>query len=318
MVEAEVFDKVVSLDEAIKKFVKDGDTVFAQWQSFAPLAAAHEIIRQKKKNLTLTSAALAHIGDLLIGSGCVKKIITGYVGIELVGLSYCFRRSIEKGIPYKIEVEEYSNFDIQMMNLAATLGLPFIAVRDILGTDYLKKYPEKRRFKVTECPFSGQKVVLLPALAPDIGLIHAQRADSKGNVQCWGAGMEFGTYGSKKLIATVEEICDREIIGRDPDRTIVPSHKVVAIVHEPWGAHPENLYGHYDIDWKWKYMATQSLSTIEGYERFLDEWVYGVSNRSEYIERYVKKYGYKKLESLRPEPYCSIPVNYGLYSGRVI
>lgn len=317
MVEAEVSDKVMALDEAVRKFVRDGDLVFIQWKPFSCPAAVQEIIRRRIRNLTITSAAFLHNGDLLIGAGCVKKVITGYFGAELAGLTPCFRRAIEQGIPQKIELEEYSNFDVQMMCLAGAMGIPFTPVRDILGTDYIN-IPANRRFKLMDCPFSGERVVLLPALTPDVGLIQAQRADSEGNVQTWGAGMEFGIHACNKVIACVEEICDREIIRRDPDRTLLPSHKVMAVVHEPWGGHPEPLYGYYNVDLEWEIMAIEAISSFEGFDKFMNEWVYGISNRREYIHHYVKKYGYHKLESLRPKPYLGISVDYGLYSEKVI
>lgn len=315
--EKEVYDKVMTLEEAIKKFVDDGAQVFIQWKPFSCPAAVHEIIRQRKQNLTIISAAFLYNGDILIGAGCVKKVITGYFGAELAGLTPCFRRAVEQGIPNKIELEEYSNFDIQMMCLAGAMGIPFIPVKDLLGSDYIN-IPANRRFKLTNCPFSDEIVILLPALKPDVGLIQAQRADSEGNVQIWGAGMEFGIHACKKVIACVEEICNHEVIARDPDRTLLPSHKVVAVVHEPWGGHPAPLYGYYNMDLEWEIMAIQATSTLEGFDKFMDEWVYGISNRREYIQHYVKKYGHHKLESLRPKPYLSVPVDYGIYSERVI
>lgn len=238
MTDEEINDKIMDMKEAVDKFVDDGDTVFIQWQSFAPIAAEHEMIRQGKEDLTLTSASLAHGGDLMVGSGCVSKVITGYLGVELVGLSHCFRRAVEEGIPQEIEVEEYANFNIQMMNLAAALGFPFTPSKNLLASDYLRKYPDTRRFKEAECPFSGEKVVLLPSLAPDVGFFQAQRADARGNVQTWGAGIEFGLFACDKVVACVEEICEEEVIRRDPDRTILPNHKVAAVVHEPWGGSP--------------------------------------------------------------------------------
>jgi hypothetical protein len=204
-----------------------------------------------------------------------------------------------------------------MMCLAGAMGIPFIPVKDLLGSDYVN-IPANRRFKLMECPFSKEKVVLLPALTPDIGLIQAQRADPEGNIQIWGAGIEFGIHACKRVIVCVEEICDRETILRDPDRTLLPSHKVVAVVHEPWGGHPAPLYGYYNMDLEWEIMANNTTSTLEGLEKFMNEWVYGVSNRREYIQHYIKKYGYHKLESLRPKPYLSTSVNYGLYDSKVI
>lgn len=306
-------DKEMELPAAVDRYVDDGDTVFIQWQPFAPMAIMHELIRQGVSGLEITCASMTHGGDLLLGAGCVDKVKTGYFGLELLGLSSVFRRAIEDGIPHEIELEEYANFNIQMMNLAGAMGFPFAPTKNLLGTDYLEVGTDTREFEVMESPFDGERVALLPAYEPDVGLVHAQRADTDGNVQVWGAGIEFGLHACDTVIATVEEVVDNDIITRDPDRTVVPNHRVQAVVQEPWGAHPENVYGYYDIDWMFKQGIADAFGTQDGVEQYLEEWVHGVEDRTEYLEQYIERFGWQKLQSLVPHTSRSAP-NYGSYT----
>ncbi|MHB9287706.1 CoA transferase subunit A [Halobacteriales archaeon Cl-PHB] len=310
-------DKEMGLGEAVDRYVDDGDAVFIQWQPFAPMAAIHEVIRQGVSELEITCASMTHGGDLMVGSGAVEKVKTGYFGLELLGLSNCFRRAVEEDVPREIEVEEYANFNIQMMSLAGALGFPFVPTKNLLGTDYLEKGTDTREFEVMESPFDGERVTLLPSYEPDVGLIHAQRADKNGNVQTWGAGIEFGLHACDTVIATVEEVVDTEIITRDPDRTVLPNHRVEAVVHEPWGAHPENVYGYYDIDWMFKQGVADAFRDPDGVEQYLEEWVHGVEDRTEYLEQYVERFGFKGLRTLVPHTSRSAP-NYGSYEQEVL
>jgi glutaconate CoA-transferase subunit A len=305
-------DKRTDLPAAVDRYVDDGDTVFIQWQPFAPMAAIHEVIRQGIDGLEITCASMTHGGDLMVGSGVADKVKTGYFGLELLGLSQCFRRAVEDDVPHEIEIEEYANFNIQMMSLAGALGFPFVPTKNLLGTDYLEKGGDTREFEVMESPFDGDRVALLPAYQPDVGLIHAQRADKQGNVQTWGAGVEFGLHACDTVVATVEEVVDSDIITRDPDRTVIPNHRVEAIVEEPWGAHPENVYGYYDIDWTFKQGIADAFQSPEGVQQYLDEWVHGVADRTEYLEQYVDRFGFTELRQLVPDTSRSAP-NYGSY-----
>jgi glutaconate CoA-transferase subunit A len=306
------FDKRTSMAAAIDEHVDDGDTVFIQWQPFAPMAAIHELIRQGKEDLTITCASMTHGGDLLVGSGVAGKVITGYFGLELLGLANCYRRAVEEGVPHDIEVEEYANFNIQMMNLGGALGFPFVPAQNLLGTDYLEKGTETRQFEIIEDPFTGDRMAVLPSFSPDVGLVHAQRSDTKGNVQTWGAGIEFGLHAAETVVASVEEVVDSGVVTRDPDRTTVPNHRVESIVHSPWGAHPENVYGYYDIDWVFKQSIAKAFESHEGVEQYLDEWVYGIEDRTDYIEQYIDRFGYETLQKLVPKTSRSAP-NYGSY-----
>jgi glutaconate CoA-transferase subunit A len=317
MTEEDKHDKQMDMSAAIDEYVDDGDTVFIQWQPFAPMAAINEIIRQGKEDLTITCASMTMGGDLLLGSGAVSEVITGYFGLELLGISQRFRRAVEDGVPNDIEVEEYSNFNIQMMNLGGALGFPYVPMWNLNGTDYMDPDVDTPRLEKVEDPFSGKEVAALETFNPDVALVHTQRSDAKGNVQVWGSGIEFGLYASDTVIASVEEVVDTEVVRRDPDRTVVPNHRVNAVVEEPWGAHPENIYGYYDIDWLAKQNMADAFQTEDGFEQYLEEWVYGVEDRSEYIQQYIERMGYERLQKLIPGTKRSAP-NYGNYELEVL
>lgn len=317
MTEEGTHDKTMDMSTAIDEHVDDGDTVFIQWQPFAPMAAINEIIRQGKEDLTITCASMTVGGDLLLGSGTASEVITGYFGLELLGLSHPFRRAVEEGIPHDIEVEEYGNFNIQMMNLGGALGFPYVPMWNLNGTDYMSDDIDTPRLEKVEDPFSGKEVAALETFNPDVGLVHTQRSDPKGNVQVWGSGIEFGLYASETVIASAEEVVDPAVVQRDPDRTVVPNHRVNAVVEEPWGAHPENVYGYYDIDWLAKQNMADAFKSQEGFEQYLDEWVYGTEDRSEYIQQYIERMGYDRLQKLIPGTTRSAP-NYGSYDLEVL
>ena len=187
------------------------------------------------------------------------------------------------------------------MFLAGALGIPFIPTRTFLGTDFLSEdcithpggWLRDKKYQLVECPFTEEKVVLLPALNPDVAMMHAQRADVEGNVQAWGAfgDSKWALWAGKKVIVSVEEIVATEVIRSDPNRTIVPSFKVSAVVHEPFGAHPGVMTGYYDMDFSFRTETMGMYSDRASCDRFLDEWVYGVQNRREYIEHYIQKLG---------------------------
>ena len=317
MTENDRHDKRMDMATAVEEHVDDGDTVFIQWQPFAPMAAIHEIIRQDVQDLTITCASMTHGGDLLVGSGCVEKVISGYFGLELLGLSHCFRRAVEEGVPRDIEIEEYANFNVQMMNLAGALGLPYVPMKNLLGTDYLEKGVDNRRLEVIQDPFTGDDIVALQSFEPDVGLVHAQRSDKKGNVQTWGAGIEFGLSAADTVIASVEETVDSAVVTRDPDRTVVPNHRVEAVVEEPFGAHPENVYGYYDIDWVTKGAIADAFKSQGGVEQYIEEWIHGVADRTEYVEQFIDRMGMDHFHKLTPKTSRSAP-DYGSYRQEVL
>jgi glutaconate CoA-transferase subunit A len=302
---------LLTAKEAVSRYVDDGNTIFVGgFGNLYPFALAHEIIRLGKKNLTLAKHSPELIGDQLIGAGVISKLIISWEGNPGIGSSHCFRRAIEKKIPHAVALEEYTHPAITAMLKAGAMGIPFVATKYLMGSD-LMTVQQTERAKLTNCPFTDEPVCALRALQPDVALIHTQRADEEGNIQGWGilTDIRDGAFASSKVIASVEEIVPSEVSRRDPNRTIVPSFKVDALVVEPWGAHPSACQGYYDRDNSFFLEYEGTTRSLEGFQSYLEKWVYSVKDRAEYV----RLFGLERLQSLRPKPYLSEPVNYGLY-----
>ncbi len=307
--------KVMTMKEAIDEHVHDGDFLFiGGYICRTPFAAIHEMIRQGKKDLTITRSNAADDFDMLIGAGLVKRFIATFLSLGVYGLGRCFRRSLEKGIPHRIELEEYTNLSLPMMLMAGALGMPFVPVKDMVGSDLLKvrSFMGDNKYKVIENPFDGTPTVVVPALKPDVAIIHVQQADENGNAQVWGieGDCKWGANAAEKVIVTCERLVSREVIGKDPSRTIVPDFRVVAVVEEPFGAHPGYTPGFYDVDFMFGSLYQQASNTEEGFHAFLDEWVYGVEDRTAYIQHYIEKFGYAQFRALWADFDYSYPVSY--------
>jgi glutaconate CoA-transferase, subunit A len=301
--------------DAVQRFVGDDDFLFiGGYICRPPFAAIHEIIRQKKRGLTITRSNAADDFDMLIGAGCVKRFISTFISLGLYGLARCYRRSIEKGIPHTIEVEEYTNLSLPLMLMAGALGMPFVPVKDMVGTDLMKikSFMGEKKYKMIESPFDGSPVMLVPALRPDLAIIHVQQADEDGNAQMWGIGgdCKWGANAAKKVIVSCERIVSRETVGKDPSRTIVPSFKVVAVTEEPFGSHPGYTPGFYDVDLKYGNMYKDASNTEEGFQAFLNEWVYELKDRTEYVQHYIQKFGYEQYKKLQARFDYGYPVSY--------
>ncbi len=307
--------KVVSMKEAISQHVSDGAFVYlGGYICRPPSAAIHEIIRQGIKDLTVTRSNAADDFDMLIGVGAVRRFIATFLSLGVYGLGRCYRRSLEKGIPRKIEVEEYTNLSLPMMLLAGAMGMPFVPTKDLAGSDLLKirSFMGENKYRQIESPFDGSPVVLVPALTPDVGIIHVQQADEDGNAQIWGIGgdCQVGAMASRKVIVTCERVVSRETIGKDPSRTIVPAFKVAAVVEEPFGAHPGYTPGFYDVDFGVGYLYQQASNTVEGFEAFVKEWVLDLPDRTAYIQHYIQRFGYQGFKKLQARFDYGYPVSY--------
>ncbi len=292
--------------DAVAQFVEDGDSVLAEgFTHLIPFAAAHEIIRQRKKDLTLCRLTPDLIYDQMVAAGVARKLVFSWAGNPGVGSLHAIRRAVEKG---GLEIEEYSHFGLATRIKAGASGLPFLPLRTYHGTDLPKVNP---RIKPIECPFTGETLYAVPALNPDVAILHAQRADASGNTQVWGlTGVQKeAAFAAKKVIVVVEEVVSEDAIRADPNRTMIPGVIVSAVVEERYGAHPSFVQGYYDRDNDF-YVAWEDIAkTEEGMKKYLDEWVYGVEGRREYVE----KLGPAVRERLAPEPFHSPPVSYGLY-----
>jgi glutaconate CoA-transferase, subunit A len=307
--------KVVTMSQAISDNVSDGDFLFiGGYICRTPFSAIHEIIRQGRRDLTITRSNAADDFDMMIGAGVVARFIGTFLSLGLYGLGRCYRRAMEEGVPRRVEVEEYTNLSLPMMLMAGAMGMPFVPVRDMMGSDLLnvKSFLGKNKFKVIDSPFDGAKTLLVPALNPDTAIIHVQQADEEGNAQMWGIGgdCQMGANAASKVIVSCERIVSRETVGKDPSRTIVPAFKVVAVVEEPFGSHPGYTPGFYDVDQSFGYLYQQASNTVEGFEAFLDEWVFGVEDRPGYIAHYIERFGYEQFNDLKADFDYGYPVSY--------
>ena len=262
--------KVMSMRDAVARFVHDGDTVVIEgFTHLICFAAGHEIIRQGRRDLTLCRLTPDLIYDQMIAAGCARKLVFSWAGNPGVGSLHAFRRAVEgKGGP-PLEIEEYSHFGMVARFAAGAARLPFWPMRNYMGTDLPAANP---RIRHITCPYTGEALATVPALNPDVTVIHAQRADASGNTQIWGlVGVQKeAAFASARVIVVVEELVEEAVIRSDPNRTAVPAMIVDAVVVEPWGAHPSYAQGYYDRDNDF-YVAWEAISRAPGgIARYLD------------------------------------------------
>ncbi len=272
-------EKVMDEKEAISSFVKDGDYIGTELYGTvrAPMSLIREVIRQRKKNLGVAGQGIIEI-DLLLAAGLVQTLDITYVAYEVYGISHILRRAVESG---KVKTTDWSNAAIAWRFKAASMGIPFIPTRSMLGTDTFKHSAAK----VGECPFTKMKVVLLPALFLDCGFIHCHRADKFGNCQIdgiTGFAFEFAR-ACKRLIVSTEKIIPHEEIRRYPEQTIIPYYLVDAVVEAPWGSHPGEMCYLYWRDEEHLKKFLEDSKDEEKTKAYLDKYVYGVRNHWEYI-----------------------------------
>jgi glutaconate CoA-transferase subunit A len=297
--------KVTTMRDAVADLVHDGDTVVIEgFTHLICFAAGHEIIRQRRRDLTLCRLTPDLIYDQMIAAGCARKLVFSWAGNPGAGSLHAFRRAVEgKGGP-ALELEEYSHFGMVGRLSAGAARLPFWPMRNYMGTDLPAANP---RIGTVECPYTGERLATVPALNPDVTIVHAQRADAQGNTQIWGllGVQKEAAFASRRVIVVVEELVDESVIRADPNRTLIPGIAVDAVVAEPWGAHPSYAQGYYDRDNDF-YVGWEPISREPArLQAYLDEFVYGVRDRAEYVARY------GDLERLRAEARVCAGVNYG-------
>jgi glutaconate CoA-transferase subunit A len=297
--------KVASMKEAVASLVHDGDTVVIEgFTHLICFAAGHELIRQRKKGLTLARLTPDLVYDQLLHAGVAKKLVFSWAGNPGVGSLHAFRRLVEAQPP-RLELEEYSHFGMVARFSAGAANLPFWPLRNYAGTDIPKANP---RIKTVTCPFTGEELAAVPALRPDVTIVHAQRADKNGNTQIWGlmGVQKEAAFASKRVIVVAEELVDESVIRSDPNRTLIPGLQVDAVVVEPWGAHPSYAQGYYDRDNDF-YVAWDKIARDpKTFDAYLDEFVFGVADRAGYLK---KNPGL--VERLKAKPLVCAGVNYG-------
>lgn len=277
--------KVTTLDAAIGRYVEDGMTVALEgFGHLIPYAAGHEIIRQGRRGLTLCRMTPDLIADQLIAAGCLTRLVASFFASGSAGGLHALRRRVEHHDPAPLELEEYSHYGMLCRYQAAAAGLPFYPLKSYAGSDLPRINP---RIRTTSDPFGGPDIYVVPPLAPDVTVIHAQRADRLGNTQIWGIGgaQQEAAYAARHVIVTVEEVVDDEVVRSDPNRTAVPAHAVDAVVHCPGGAHPSYAQGHYDRDNRFYRDWTAISRDPEKIAAWLDAWVHDTPDRAAYLER---------------------------------
>jgi glutaconate CoA-transferase subunit A len=302
--------KVASMRDAVAEVVHDGDCVAIEgFTHLICFAAGHEIVRQRKRDLTLARLTPDLIYDQMIAAGVARKLVFSWLGNPGVGGLHAIRRRVEDADPAQLELEEYSHFGMVGRYTAGASNLPFFALRSYFETDLPKVNPLIRPIR---SPFGQETVYAVPPLRPDVTIVHAQRADAAGNTQMWGllGCQKEAAFAAERVIVVVEELVDEAVVRADPNRTVIPGLIVDAVVVEPWGAHPSYVQGSYDRDNRfyldWDAISRDAAST----QAWLDEWVYGVSGRAEYMD----KLGAERQAALRPSGGApSGSVDYGEY-----
>lgn len=298
--------KLMSLTQAIAQYVRNGDVLYAAgFTHLIPFAAGHEIIRQQRKDLTLARATPDLIYDQLVAAGCARKVIFSYMGNPGVGSLRILRAELEAG---RLDWEEYSHFSMISRLQAGATGLPFMPMNPTAAGDLERANPA---YRTVSDPYSGKPVVVVPALNPDVAIVHVQRADADGNAHIWGiiGEQKEAAFAAQRVILTTEEVVDAAVIRSDPNRTLIPGFVVDAVCHVPYCAHPSYTQGYYDRDNDF-YLEWDKISASPDLTRaYLDEWVYGVKDRAEYWS----KLGAETHKRLEVAENFSVPVNYGKY-----
>jgi glutaconate CoA-transferase subunit A len=282
-----VQSKLLDLKTAIATLVNDGDAVVlgAGLETAIPFCATYELIRQGKKRLNMVAPISDASTDMLIGAGCVDAITGAWVGNVSGGLGHNYRRAAEKGVPNTLAVHDYSNFSLGMALLAGAYGMPYVALKSILGSDILKSNPD---FRLADNPFApGEPVVLAKPLKPDVAILAVQRADDAGNSHYWGSSglVQEAAFAAERVLLIADEIVAPEVIASDPSRCLIPGFLVSAVVHVDGGCHPAPLTGRWlrDSDFFNDYHARSR--DPDSYTAWLDEWVLGCADPTAYAAK---------------------------------
>ena len=298
--------KLMGMEQAISRFVHDGDVIVIEgFTHLICFAAAHEIIRQRRRDLTLCRLTPDLIYDQLIGAGCARKLVFSWAGNPGAGPLYALRRAVESGIPNPLELEEYSHYGMVARLTAGAARLPFYPLRNYMGSDLPRV---NSQIKTVACPFTGEELAAVPALNPDTAIIHAQRADQNGNAQIWGliGVQKEAAFASRNTIVVAEDIVDERVIRSDPNRTLIPGLIVDAVLREPFGCHPSYTQGYYDRDNDFYIRWREISKDVVQFNSYLDEWIYDVRDRAEYVVRMGSS-----LAGLKAHDHFCEPVNYG-------
>jgi glutaconate CoA-transferase subunit A len=302
-------NKVTTMRSAVRELVHDGDVVAIEgFTHLICFAAGHEIIRQRKRDLTLCRLTPDVIYDQMIAAGVAAKLVFSWLGNPGVGSLHAIRRRIERSDPAPLEVEEYSHFGMVSRYVAGASGLPFFPLKSYSESDLPAANP---RIVPMESPYGDGAVYAVPPLNPNIAIVHVQRADRHGNAQVWGflGCQKEAAFAAERVVIVCEELVDDTVVRRDPNRTVIPGLIVDAVVVEPRACHPSFAQGYYDRDNRF-YVEWDAISRDPArLEAWLEEWVHGTASHDDYVD----KLGTERWAQLIPEEAYSQPINYGLY-----
>ena len=266
--------------QAIERFVPHGARVAmgVALEPLIPFAAGHEMIRRRRRDLELVGPISDSLFDQLIGAGCVRRVTAAWIGNVSEGLGHCYSRACENAVPHPLEVHDHSNFSISLALWAATWNVPSLPTRTLLGSDILRTNPNL---------VAGDGLVHVSAVRPDVTIVHVQRADEDGRAHAWGPlGIsEEAGLAAEQVIVSCEELVDASVTLSDPNRILFPETKVVAVVHEPGGAHPSPVQGFFKRDHAFYRAYADESRSLEGFEAWLRRWVLDVADRATYMSR---------------------------------
>ena len=286
--------------EAVERFIPDGASIAmgVGLEPLIPFAAGHELMRRQRRDLELVGPISDALFDQLIGAGCVRRVTAAWGGNVSERLGHCYRRACEQGIPRSLEVHDHSNFSISQALWAAAWNVPSLPTRTLLGSDILRSNPNLA---------ARDGLVHVNAVRPDVAIVHVQRADGEGRAHAWGplGVTEEAGLAAGRVIITCEELVDASVTLSDPNRVLLPETKVVAVVHEPGGAHPSPVQGHFKRDHAFYRDYASRSRTEDGFHAWLREWVLDVPDRAAYLQRI-------DVESLRIQQHRpSAPADFG-------
>ena len=300
---------VTSMRDAIGELVRDGDVVAIEgFTHLICFAAGHEIIRQRRRDLTLCRLTPDVVYDQMVAAGVASKLVFSWLGNPGVGSLHAIRRRVESADPEPLELEEYSHFGMVSRYVAGASGLPFLPLRSYAESDLPAVNP---KIVPMTSPYGGGTVYAVPPLNPDVAIVHTQRADRNGNAQIWGflGCQKEAAFAAERVIVVCEELIDEATLRSDPNRTVIPGLIVDAVVLEPKACHPSFAQGFYDRDNRF-YVEWDAISRDpERLDAWLDEWVYSISSHREYVA----KLGAERWAALAPGEAYSQPINYGTY-----
>jgi glutaconate CoA-transferase subunit A len=296
-------NKLVSMAEAVSS-IPDGSHIALGGFAITRCVVAfvHEMIRQGKRNLTVSQCIIGIETDLLVGTGCVSHLIYGGGSLDHFGLCEANNRAIGRKA---ITIEEYSSLAICFKYLAGALGLPFLPIKSVMGSDMHKNLvqdPGKKLVADATCPFTGEKLLYLRALNPDVAIIHVNKSDEEGNAVILGPKWDNpeAAKASKRVILIAEEIVPSHEMVKVADSVFVPAFRVDKVVHAPWGAYPSAVYHVYDYDAKHiEYYAEQNKDETK-FKKYVDDYILGVKDHWEYLEKWG---GIRRLQELKADAY---------------